>query len=73
VDRWLPGGGSNSQNDIALHLDRRGPSSLVAHTWAMTKEVDAKGYYVLEKHVVVEFVLKDIFDLKLSRVLPNRT
>jgi Immunity protein 50 len=51
---------------IALHLNRRGPSFLVVHTWEMTKELDAKGYYVLEKHVVVEFVLKDVFGLNLS-------
>src|SRR5712692_434714 len=28
---------------IRLHLNRRGSSSLVIHTWEMTKEVDEKG------------------------------
>jgi hypothetical protein len=32
----------------------------------MTKETDERGYYVLAKHVVVEFVLEEILDLSLS-------
>jgi len=32
----------------------------------MTKETDERGYYVLAKHVVVEFVLEEIPDLSLS-------
>ena len=51
---------------VALHLNRTGPSSLVAHTWEMTNKLDAKGYYILEKHVVVEFVLNDVFGLNLT-------
>jgi hypothetical protein len=45
---------------IRLDLDRSGPAAMVLHTWEMTKEVDANGFYILAKHVVVEFVLKDI-------------
>ncbi len=32
----------------------------------MTKEVDEKGYYVLAKHVVVEFVFETVTGLNLS-------
>lgn len=51
---------------IKLHLNRRASSSLAIHTWEMTSEVDVEGFYVMTKHVVVEFVLKDICDLDLS-------
>lgn len=36
------------------------------HTWEMTKEVDQNGYYVLTKHVVVEFILENISGLNLN-------
>jgi hypothetical protein len=45
---------------VSLHLNRRGLSSLFIHTWDMTNEVDERGFYVLEKHVVVELALEDI-------------
>jgi hypothetical protein len=45
---------------LSLHLDRKGTSSLRVHTWEMTKETNEKGYYVLEKHVVVEFILEGV-------------
>jgi hypothetical protein len=32
----------------------------------MTKRVDSKGYYELEKHVVVEFILEDVAALSLE-------
>jgi hypothetical protein len=32
----------------------------------MTKEVDEKGYFVLAKHVVVEFVIEGFRDLSIS-------
>ena len=51
---------------ISLHLNRRGSSSLTLHTWEMTKGVDDKGYYVLAKHVVVEFAMKDVVGLSLN-------
>jgi hypothetical protein len=51
---------------IRLHLNRRGSSSLVIHTWEMTKELDEKGYYVPTKHVVVEFTLEGISELDLE-------
>lgn len=51
---------------ISLHLNRRGPSSLLLHTWEMTKEVDKQGYYISAKHVIVEFLLREIADLNFS-------
>jgi immunity protein 50 of polymorphic toxin system len=51
---------------LSLHLNRHGTSSLLIHTWEMTKKVDERGFYVLEKHIVVEFVLDDISELELG-------
>jgi Immunity protein 50 len=48
---------------VSLHLNRRSPSKMLIHTWNTTKEVDAGGFYVMNNHVVVEFVLEDIVDL----------
>jgi Immunity protein 50 len=51
---------------VEMHLSRSSSSSLVIHTWEMTSEVDLRGYYVLAKHVVVEFLLNGISGLDLS-------
>lgn len=51
---------------LSLHLNRAGTSTMNIHTWEMTKEVDTKGFYVLSKHVVVAFAMKEIFDLSLN-------
>jgi hypothetical protein len=51
---------------VQLKLSRSSSSSLAIHTWEVTNEVDARGYYVLTKHVVVEFLLSDISGLSLS-------
>ena len=51
---------------ISLHLNRRGSSSMRVHTWEMTKEIDQNGYYVLAKHLVVEFVFEKISGLDLN-------
>jgi Immunity protein 50 len=50
---------------ISLHLNRSGASSLVLHTWEMTKEVDERGCYVLAKNAVVEIVMKDVAGLNI--------
>lgn len=39
---------------------------MALHTWEMTKNVDEKGYFVLSKHVVVEFVMKEVVGLSLN-------
>jgi len=51
---------------ISLHLNRRGSSSLSLHTWELSKDVDEKGYFILSKHVVVEFVMKEVVGLSLN-------
>jgi hypothetical protein len=51
---------------VRLDLRRREPSTLVVATWEMTKETDARGYFVLAKHVVVTFVLDEVANLELS-------
>lgn len=50
---------------IQFRFDLSGPCSLVAHTWEMTNQVDAKGYYELIKHVVVEFTMEEVSSLNL--------
>jgi hypothetical protein len=40
---------------------------LTLHTWEMTSEVDAKGYYVLRKHVLVAFCFAGVHDASLER------
>lgn len=51
---------------VNLNLSRRGPSALSLHAWNMTQEVDARGYFVLDKHAVVTFTLEDVIDLQLD-------
>ena len=40
---------------------------LTLHTWEMTSEVDAKGYYFLRKHALVAFRFAGIHDASLER------
>jgi len=51
---------------MSLHLNRASPSSMLIHTWEMTKEIDERNFYVLTKHVVVEFVLDEVSELDLN-------
>jgi hypothetical protein len=51
---------------VSLGLHRRAPSLLSLHAWNMTKDVDDRGYFVLDKHAVVTFTLEDILNLQLD-------
>jgi hypothetical protein len=51
---------------LHLHLNRTGVSQLSVHTWNMTGDVDAKGFFRREKHAVVNFELQGISNLELS-------
>jgi hypothetical protein len=51
---------------LSLQLNHCGPSSLRIHTWTMTKRIDEKGYYVTDRHVVVDFILENISKLELT-------
>ena len=45
---------------LSITLDRSHPSRIVVHTWNRTDELDARGYYFLDKHAIVTFVLEDL-------------
>ena len=51
---------------LEVRLDRRSKSSVRIHTWRMTSEVDAQGYFVLDHHVVVTFWLEGLTALSLD-------
>jgi hypothetical protein len=43
---------------LSITLDRSHPSRVVIHTFRRTSDVDARGYYVRDKHAIVTFVLE---------------
>ena len=45
---------------LSLHLNRTGTSVLTVHAWDMTDKVDSGGFYVLQKHIIVRFLLDGI-------------
>jgi hypothetical protein len=45
----------------------RATLDLTLHTWEMTSELDARGYYVLRKHVLVGFRFAGVHDASLER------
>ena len=50
---------------LSITLDRSHPSRIAVHTWNRTPELDARGYYVLDKHAIVTSVLEDfLLDLE---------
>ena len=51
---------------LELHLSRDSASWLKMHTWLMTGQVGADGYYVLDKHAVVTFHMEEVTDLELA-------
>jgi len=53
-------------NLLGINLVSDGPSSLRIHAFRMTKEVDDRGYYVLDKHVVVTVTLEAVIQVGLS-------
>jgi hypothetical protein len=72
-------------NLLDINLASKGTSTLRIHTWQMTDKVDDRGYYVLDKHIVVAIELKDvtyvaltefnlpgiIFDLEITKADPG--
>jgi hypothetical protein len=44
---------------LSITLDRSHPSRIAVHTWNRTPELDSRGYYVVDKHAIVTFVLED--------------
>ncbi|MBP0111552.1 hypothetical protein [Bradyrhizobium vignae] len=48
-----------------LELRQGAPSRLVAHAFQMTPKVDARGYFVLTKHVDVTFTIFEPIEVQL--------
>ncbi len=64
---WFGGWPSFHDAEIhALHLNRRGISTLTLQTWSMTDAVDEKGFFVCENYVLVTFSFKQIEGLVLE-------
>jgi hypothetical protein len=53
-------------NVLDLNLASKGPSSIRIHTWEITDETDAQGYFVLDKHVVVTISLDEVSYVALN-------
>lgn len=51
---------------IHLYLNRTGTSSMLVEAWNMTDKVDERGYFVVDKEVLVEFLLEGITELDLE-------
>lgn len=52
---------------LGLALDRRGARcTITVHTFQVTSEVDAKGFFLLDKHVKVSFHLEGVENLELN-------
>src|SRR4051794_142008 len=49
-----------------FELRQGAPSRLVAHTFQMGSETDARGFFVLTRHVVVTLTLFDLIAVDLS-------
>jgi hypothetical protein len=52
---------------LRLDFDREGATChLVVHGFEMTKEVDARGFFVCTKHVVTTFLLKELTNMEID-------
>ncbi|HEV8607426.1 MAG TPA: Imm50 family immunity protein [Tepidisphaeraceae bacterium] len=63
---WFEGHSSFHDAEILeLHLDRMGKSYIRIHWWIIRPELDARGYYIMDKHAIVTLHLSGISDLDL--------
>jgi hypothetical protein len=54
-------------NAVAYEMDSgTGSIRLTLHTWLMTNEVDANGYFVLRNHALVSFRFHDLHDVQMD-------
>jgi hypothetical protein len=51
---------------LEIDLSSNGPSMLRLHAWQITDEVDAEGYFVLDKNVVVTITLREVTQVALN-------
>ncbi len=56
---------------LGIDLCRSGSSKVRIHTWEMTANIGADGYYILRKHVLVTFTFEDISNLQLEGFGPQ--
>ena len=49
-----------------IRLASKGPSTLRIRTWQMTDQVDDRGYFVLDKHVMVTITLERVSSVALD-------
>ena len=49
---------------IALHTDQ--PSTIRIHAWQMTDKTDERGYFILDRHVVVTISLYEVTFVSLT-------
>jgi len=64
---WFEGRSSFHDAEILeLHSDRAGTSYIRLHWWVMRAELDARGYYILDKHAAVTLYLRGVYELDLK-------
>jgi hypothetical protein len=64
---WFGGEPRFHDAEVAtLNLRRRSESTLNVHFWTATAEVDGRGCYVLDHHVIVTFAIEEICDLEIE-------
>ncbi|HME08215.1 MAG TPA: Imm50 family immunity protein [Bryobacteraceae bacterium] len=51
---------------VHLYLNRTGISSMLVEAWRWTDEVDERGYFKVDKHGLVEFLLEEISEMDLE-------
>jgi hypothetical protein len=51
---------------LEVSLVRNGRSGLCVHGWSGTSDVDSKGYFVRDHHVVVSFWFENVVDVDLT-------
>jgi hypothetical protein len=53
-------------NLLEINLSNQGTGALRIHTWNMTKQTDEKGYFILDKHVVVTITLEEVTEVAIN-------
>ena len=51
---------------LSGHHPEQPSCEMVVHAWLMTDKVDARGYYVLEKHSLVKFRFEELIESTFS-------
>jgi hypothetical protein len=51
---------------LSVVLERASESCIKIHTFEMTNKVDPRGFYVLQKHVIVSFWFEEVLSLSLT-------